>query len=135
MEYEEIRDTRNTRNPYSQRLGIWVEEIAQGYARVVKTVEADDLNPVGVPHGGVYFSLADTAAGSAMASHGYLAVTVNATYNFLRGGKEGDVLTGEAREIKGGRSLSTFDVRISNQEGVLLGTGTFTFYRLDQKIQ
>ena len=70
-------------NPFAQRLGIFVEEIGPGYARAVKDITAEDANPVGVAHGGCYFSLADTACGSAMASHGYYAVTVNASYNFL----------------------------------------------------
>ena len=38
-----------------------------GYARAVKDITAEDANPVGVAHGGCYFSLADTACGSAMA--------------------------------------------------------------------
>ena len=67
-----IKESRNTTNPFCKRLGIWVEELQEGYARVTKTVGPEDLNPVGVPHGGVYFSMADTASGSAMASHGIL---------------------------------------------------------------
>ena len=98
--YEKIKESRNTLSPFCQRLGIVVEELREGYARVTKTVGPEDLNPVGVPHGGVYFSMADTASGSAMASHGYLAVTVNADYNFLRSAQLGDVLTAEAQESK-----------------------------------
>lgn len=135
MDYQKLKDSRNSTNPYANRLGIWVEEIREGYARATKTVGPDDLNPVNVPHGGVYFSLADTASGSAMASHGYYAVTVNASYNFLRSGQPGDVLIAVAREVKPGRTLSVFDVQISNQDGVLLGTGTFTFYRLNKQIE
>ncbi len=133
--YEAIRNVRNTSNPFCQRLGIWVEELREGYARVTKTIGPEDLNPADVPHGGVYFTMADTACGSAMASHGYLAVTVDANFHFLRSGKEGDVLTAEAREIKPGRTLSVCDVHITDQAGTLLGTGTFTFYRLAKKIQ
>ena len=59
MDYQKIKDYRNAHNPYSQRLGILVEEIGPGYARVVKTVGSEDTNPLGVPHGGVYFSMAD----------------------------------------------------------------------------
>lgn len=33
-----------------------------------------------------------------------------------------------------GRTIGVYDVRITNQDGTLLGTGTFTFYRLDQKL-
>ena len=135
MDFEKLKDLRNFTNPYAKRLGIWVEEIREGYARVTKTVGPDDLNPVSVPHGGVYFSMADTASGSAMSSHGYYAVTVNVSYNFLRTGQVGDVFTAEAREVKPGNTLSVFDVQITNQDGILLGTGTFTFYRLNKKIE
>ena len=100
MDYKKLRDTRNSSNPFAQRLGIFVEEIGPGYARAVKDITAEDANPVGVAHGGCYFSLADTACGSAMASHGYYAVTVNASYNFLRSAKLGDHLVAEARETK-----------------------------------
>ena len=111
-----------------------MEEIGPGYARAVKDVTPEDSNPVGVAHGGCYFSLADTACGSAMASHGYYAVTVNASYNFLRSAKLGDHLVAEARETKGGRTLCFYHVEIRDQAGTLLGSGDFTFYKLDREI-
>ena len=135
MDYEKLRDTRNSANPYARKLGITVEEIGPGYARVVKDVTAEDANPVGVPHGGVYFSMADTACGSAMAAHGYYAVTVSTAYNFLRSAKLGDRLTAEARERKPGRSICFFDIEVRDQDGTLLGTGSASFYRLDRQIE
>ena len=63
MDYEKLRDSRNSTNPYAKRMGIFVEEIGPGCARAVMDVTPDDANPVGVPHGGCYFSLADTASG------------------------------------------------------------------------
>ena len=120
MDYKKLRDTRNSSNPFAQRLGIFVEEIGPGYARAVKDITAEDANPVGVAHGGCYFSLADTACGSAMASHGYYAVTVNASYNFLRSAKLGDHLVAEARETKPGRTLCFYEVEIRDQAGTLL---------------
>ena len=134
MDYEKIRAYRNTHSPYALRLGLWLEELRAGYSKVTKTVGPDDLNPLGAPHGGVYFSMADHACGSAMACTGYMAVTVDANYHFLRSAKVGDVLAAEAREIKAGRTLYTMEARVMTQEGVLLGTGTFTFYRLDKPI-
>lgn len=135
MDLEELRKFRNDKNPYAALLGIRVEEIGPGTARATIHLEDRLLNPVGVPHGGVYFSLADTACGSAMASHGYYAVTVSTSYEFLRSGRPGDTLTAVASEIKAGRTICVFDVRITNQEGTLLGTGTFTFYKLDREIE
>ena len=135
MNYHQMADYRNSHNPYVQRQGIFVEEIGPGYARVTKTVVPEDANPLGVPHGGVYFTMADTACGSAMASYGYKAVTMNAGYNFFRSANVGDRLTAEAREVKHGQTVCVFEVRITEQSGTLLGTGTFTFYSLSEKLE
>ena len=105
-----------------------------GYAKVVKAVTEDDLNPVDVAHGGLFFSMADNAAGSAMAAYGEQAVTLNAQYNFMRAAKAGDVLTAEAREAKHGGTVCVFDIRITDQDGNLDGTGTFTFYNLKKPL-
>ena len=135
MNYQKMADYRNSHNPYVQRQGMFVEEIGPGYARVTKTVVPEDANPLGVPHGGVYFTMADTACGSAMASYGYKAVTMNAGYNFFRSANVGDRLTAEAREVKHGQTVCVFEVRITEQSGTLLGTGTFTFYSLSEKLE
>ena len=135
MNYQQMADYRNSHNPYVQRQGIFVEEIGPGYARVTKTVVPEDANPLGVPHGGIYFTMADTACGSAMASYGYKAVTMNAGYNFFRSANVGDRLTAEAREVKHGQTVCVFEVRITEQSGTLLGTGTFTFYSLSEKLE
>lgn len=134
MDFQKMADFRNTHNPFARRLGIFVEELGPGYARVTKTVAAEDLNPVGRAHGGVYFSMADTACGSAMAAHGHMAVTVNASYNYFRSAAVGDVLTAEATEVKTGKTICVFDVRITDQSGALLGAGSFTFYQLEETI-
>lgn len=135
MDFEKLKEFRNTHNPFCQRLGIWVEEIAAGYARISKHVTEEDLNPAGLAHGGLYFTMADTASGAASASHGYYGVTVNANYNYLRSAKPGDTLTAEATEVKSGRTICVYDVRVTNQDGTLLGTGTFIYYLLDRKIE
>ena len=135
MNYQKMADYRNSHNPYVHRQGIFVEVIGPGLARVTKTVVPEDANPLGVPHGGVYFTMADSACVSAMASHGYKAVTMNARYNFFRSANVGDCLTAEAREVKHGKTVCVFEVRITDQNGVLLGTGTFTFYSLPEKLE
>ena len=127
MDFQKMAEFRNTHNTYAHRLGIFVEEIGPGYARVTKTITPEDLNPLNFAHGGVYFSMADTACGSAMASHGHMAVTVNASYNYFRSAAPGDMLTAVATEVKTGRTLCVYDVRITDQNETLLGTGTFTF--------
>ena len=116
MDMQKILEYRNARNRFCQRIGITVTELSPGYAKVVKTVTEDDLNPVDVAHGGLFFSMADNAAGSAMAAYGEQAVTLNAQYNFMRAAKAGDVLTAEAREAKHGGTVCVFDIRITHQD-------------------
>lgn len=135
MDYERLRAFRNSRNPFSSRLGIYVEELRPGYARAVKTVTEEDLNPVQVPHGGVYFSLADTACGSAMVAYGSVAVTINCSLSFLKSAAVGDRLTAEARELQGGRSVCVLDARVTGEDGTLFAAGTFTFRRLEKPIE
>ena len=135
MDFEKLKEFRNTNNPFCHRLGISVEKIGPGYARITKQVTKEDLNPAGLAHGGVYFTMADTASGAACASHGRYGVTVNANYNYLKSGKPGETLIAEAEETKSGHTICVYDVRVTNQDGTLLGTGTFTYYLLDRKIE
>ena len=135
MDYQKMVEVRNERNLFVKKLGIVLEEIGPGYARVSKTVEAEDANPLGVPHGGLYFTMADNACGSAMASHGYAAVTLNASYQFFRSARVGDHLIAEAQEIKYGKTVCVYEARVTRQDGTLLGTGTFTFFQLGQKLE
>ena len=134
MDYERLRAFRNERNPFPRRLGIYVEELRPGYARAVKTVTEEDLNPIQVTHGGVYYTLADTACGSAMAAYGTMAVTVNSAFSFLKSAQAGDRLTAEARELPGGRSVCVLEARVTGEAGELFAIGTFTFRRLDKVI-
>lgn len=135
MDCEQLRAFRNAKNSFGKRLGIYVEELRPGYARVVKTVTEEDLNPVRVPHGGVYFSMADTACGSAMVAYGTMAVTVNCSFNFLKSAKAGDHLTAEAHEIRSGRTVCVLEARVTGEAGELLAVGTFTFRRMDRGIE
>lgn len=132
--YEQLRVYRNANNPYGKRLGIYVEELRPGYARAVKTVTEEDMNPAEIPHGGVYFSLADTACGSAMAAYGTVCVTVNCSLSFLKSAALGDLLTAEAREIHGSRTICVLEARVTRGQGELLAAGTFTFRRLEKRI-
>ena len=134
MDLQALMNYYNTHNPFCQRIGISVEELRTGYARTVKTVTEEDTNPLGVPHGGLYFTMADNACGFAMSTHGFVAVTVNSTFNFMRGAQIGDHLTAEAFEIKGGKTIAVYEARVTNQNGELIANGTFTFFRMDKQL-
>lgn len=135
MDFQKLTAYRNSENHFTARLGIVVEEIGPGWARVTKTVTPEDLNPVGRAHGGCLFAMADTACGSAAVSHGYLTVTLSASYNFLRAGMVGDRITALAREVKHGATISVYDAALTNQNGELVGTASMNFFTLKEKLE
>lgn len=134
MDFERLKHYRNESNAFARKLGIKVEEIAPGYARAVKTILADELNPAQTAHGGVYFTLADVVSGAASSSHGFTSATVSADYHYLHSCHAGDTLTAEAREVKSGRTLCVYEVQLTDQHGTLVGTGTYTYFILDKKL-
>jgi acyl-CoA thioesterase len=79
--------------------GIEIEEAREGYARVRMTLRADMLNGHGIAHGGMIFSLADTAFAYACNSRNVTSVAAQASVVFLDSAKEGEVLVAEAREV------------------------------------
>ena len=127
MDYKKLLEQRNRANRFTQKLNIQLTEVRPGYAKVEKTVAEDDLNPVGYAHGGLYYTMADNACGSAAAAHGIVMVTASGSFNYFRSAEAGDHLTAEATELKYGQTLAVYNVSVKDQKGTLLGSGTFTF--------
>ncbi|MBS0275046.1 MAG: hydroxyphenylacetyl-CoA thioesterase PaaI [Proteobacteria bacterium] len=96
---------------------IEIEEAREGYARIAMVVRAAMLNGHKTCHGGMIFSLADTAFAYACNSRNVETVAQNATISFLAPGREGDRLVAECREqALTGRS-GVYAVTVTNQKG------------------
>jgi acyl-CoA thioesterase len=97
--------------------GIEIEEVREGYARIAMVVRADMLNGHAIAHGGMIFSLADTAFAYACNSRNVSTVANQASIVFLAPAKEGERLVAEAREeALAGRS-GVYQVTVSNPAG------------------
>ena len=134
MDFEKLITYRNRYNRFSTRVGIVLEEVREGYALARKTVEVDDTNPLGYAQGGVYFTLADSAAGSAAYAYGYKTVTLDASYHYYHAARPGDLLTAVATELHHGKTTAAFEVKITDQRDTLLGSGTFTYFLFPEKL-
>src|SRR5207244_3655869 len=108
------------RDRASQGLGMRLEKIAPGFARMSMTVRADMVNGHDICHGGLIFTLADSTFAFACNSHNHVTVAAGCTIEFLAPARLGDTLiaTGEER-AQSGRS-GVYDIRVENQEGVLM---------------
>lgn len=103
----------------SRLLGIELLDYGEGWARARLTVRDDMVNGHGTCHGGVIFSLADTAFACACNSWGPVTVAAGADITFVAPGRRGDVLTAQARvRARYGRS-GIYDVTVTRGEQVI----------------
>ena len=95
----EIPEKMLSLDAFSQWLGIELVDVKEGYCKVQMTIREEMLNSMGKAHGGITFSLADTAFGFASNTHGRKAVSIDCTINHIEALEAGDVITAES-EVK-----------------------------------
>ena len=109
--------TMYERDPASQALGMVLDEIRPGYARMTMTVRADMLNGHATCHGGYIFMLADSAFAFACNSHNLSTVGAGCTIDYLAPGRAGDVLVAEATEQALQGKTGVYDVTVKTADG------------------
>ncbi len=101
----------------SQSLGIAVESCGVGNARLRMVVRDDMVNGHGICHGGMIFSLADSAFAFACNSYNALTVAQGADINFVAPARIGDVLIAQAREVTRGERSGVYDIEVRIEGG------------------
>ncbi|WP_138159962.1 PaaI family thioesterase [Peptoniphilus catoniae] len=130
--YDKYIRAQNEDSRYAIHLGIKTTEIREGYGKVEVDLVEDHFNPVGSVHGGLIFSLADIAAGSASVSYGTGTATVASNLNFVSAAVNSHRIIAEAKVIKRGKKILVIDVKVYDDKEKLLATGTFTYYNLGE---
>ncbi|PQP01139.1 phenylacetic acid degradation protein PaaD [Massilia phosphatilytica] len=109
--------TMYERDPASQALGMTLDAIRPGYARMRMRVRDDMLNGHGTCHGGYIFMLADSAFAFACNSHNFNTVGSGCTIDYLAPGRAGDVLVAEAVEQALAGKTGVYDVVVTDADG------------------
>jgi acyl-CoA thioesterase len=115
----------------SKWFGMAIEKVAPGYALMSLTVEAHHCNGHGDCHGGVSFSLADSAFAFACNSYNELCVGQHTMMSYLRRVSKGDILSAEAQETNRGRKSGIYDVTVKNQDGKICAEMRGFSHRVD----
>lgn len=102
-----------------------VEEEGGCYTRV--EIAPEHLNPYGIVHGGLMYTMADTATGLTAGKYIDVPVTLDSDFHFLSNVSSG-VLTAKAEIIKGGKHVMWLRVRVVADDKLVLAEGTFTYY-------
>lgn len=99
----------------SQWLGMSLVEVDEGYAVMELTVEPHHCNGLGMCHGGITYSLADSCFAFACNSRNQSTVAQHNTITYTAPGQRGDTLRAVAREVSLVGRNGIYDVRVSNQ--------------------
>ncbi len=114
---------------FSRWLGLEVTRIAPRAATCRMTVRAEMVNGFGVAHGGIVYSLADSAFAFACNTHGTVTVAVDNTITYPAAIRPGDVLTAQAREETHSNRLGYYRVVVTNQDAAVVAIFKGTAYR------
>lgn len=129
LKAKQVVDHMMKNDLFSQWLGIELLEIREGYSKIKMTVRPEMINGFGIVHGGVAFSLADSAFAFACNNRNNLSVALDTSINFTKPVHVGDILTAEAREIHNGRSTGLYHINITNQRDHIVAVFKGTCFR------
>ena len=104
----------------SKWVGLSLDQVAPGQATLSLIVQSHHTNGHKICHGGVIFTLADSAFAFACNSYNQIAVAAQNSISFIAPGQLGDVLTAHATEINRSGRNGIYDVRVSRQDGTVI---------------
>ncbi|MEM7104307.1 MAG: hydroxyphenylacetyl-CoA thioesterase PaaI [Bacteroidota bacterium] len=124
-----IVDEMYNNDAFSQWLGI--ERLGEdaGTSKVRMTVRKEMLNGFQIAHGGITYSLADSALAFACNSQGKRAVSVETSISHTTTVREGDILTATATEQHKSNKIGVYQVEVVNQNDDVVALFKGTVYR------
>lgn len=134
-EFQQVVDHMMENDFFSQWLGIELLNVSEGYSLIRMTVRKEMVNGFGIAHGGIAFSLGDSAFAFACNNRNNLSVALDVTTSFIKAVNIGDTLTAEAKEIHNGRSTGVYLVTITNQRGEQVALFKGTCFRTGKKLR
>jgi acyl-CoA thioesterase len=128
---ERVAEALYANDKASQALGIRIVEVRPGYARLAMLVRDDMVNGHRTCHGGMVFTLADSAFAFACNSYNENTVAAACSIDFLAASFEGDELTAEATELWRTRRNGIYEITVTNQKGARIALFRGRSYRID----
>ena len=117
------------KDAFSQWLGIKIIDVSDGYCQLKMTVRNDMLNGFKIAHGGIAYSLADSALAFASNSNGKKSLSVETSISHTISVKDGDKLTATTEELSISDKIGIYHITITNQENQEVAFFKGTVYR------
>lgn len=113
---------------FPNSIGIVFDVLEPRRATAHVVVERRLCNPLGIAHGGMYFTMMDQMAGMMVASSGRVSVTTQSSVNYLRSASIGETVYCEMKAVHIGRSTALVEGRCVDEQGRVQCTGSFQFF-------
>lgn len=127
---ERVAASMYARDLASQMMGMRIVRVGPGHAELAMTVRADMVNGHAICHGGLIFTLADSAFAFACNSDNQNTVASGCSIDFVAPAREGDVLTAVAQERSASGRTGVYDIDVRNQRGEIIALVRGKSYRI-----
>lgn len=126
---EKIVEAMYKDDAFSQWLGIEILEVQAGACRLKMTTRPEMLNGFGILHGGITYSLADSAFAFACNSRGRHSVSIETNHAHLKKVNAGETIFAEAKEENLSHKIGLYQIRVTNEKDELIALFKGTNYR------
>ena len=107
-----------TKDAFSKWLGIEILEITKGYCKLKMIVRKEMTNGFDIAHGGISYSLADSALAFAANSDGIQSLSVETSIAHTKKVMSGDTLIAETQEVSKNDKSAIYNINITNQDNI-----------------
>ena len=125
----EIVNKMINNDAFSKWLGINIIQLEKGYCKLQMKILHDMTNGFDIAHGGICYSLADSALAFASNSHGKMALSIETSISHTKKVNINDTLTAETKELNINSKTGLYNIKITNQnsEEIAFFKGTVFF--------
>lgn len=116
--------------PFHNLLELKIKSIEPGSVCVYIEIKEKHHNPRKIAHGGVAFTLADTAMGLSVRSLGQTVVTLEANINYLQPALSGEIIEAKGKVVKIGKSTTVCEAELCNGNGELIAVSRGTYFNM-----
>ena len=123
-----------SQDEFSKWMGIKLIEVREKYCLIEMPVKEEMINGLKTVHGGITFSLADSALAFSSNNTNDASVALNCMISFTKAVRLGDTLTAESIMIADTRKTAVYDITVTNQHKLMVATFRGTVYKIDKKV-
>ncbi len=129
-----VVDKMISNDSFSKWLGIEVVEVHEGFCKLQLQIRDDMTNGFKIAHGGISYSLADSALAFASNSYGLQSLSIENSISYIKKVIAGDIITATTKEISKSEKFANYNILISNQKDEKVAAFTGKVYRTKNKI-